>query len=160
SMGVWAGDWDGSGRPSIWVTNYENEYHALYRNSVLNNSTTFNFGTMTAGISAIGPTYVAFGTCFIDPDNQGWEGIAIANGHVIHYPAHDNLKQQPILFLNVARQTKQGTQRFFVDASSRGGSYFKDKHRGRGLALGDLDNNGRQDLIFVNQNEPVRILRN
>jgi len=159
-MGTWAADWDGSGRPSIWVTNYESEYHGLYRSQPRTNGISFTFSTMAAGLTVIGPNYVGFGTGFLDIDHDGWEDIAISNGHVIHFPAHDNLRQKPILFLNVQRETKKGPERFFVDATSRGGSYFQSNHRGRGLALGDLNNDGKTDLVFFNVDEPVKILRN
>ena len=160
-MGTWMADWDGCGRPSIWVTNYESEYHGLYRSLLLpNNRISFTFNTLAAGLTVIGPNFVGFGTGFLDVDHDGWEDIAITNGHVIHYPARDNLRQRPILFLNVQHDTKKGPERFFVDASSRGGSYFKSDHRGRGLAFGDLNNDGKTDLVFFNCDEPVRILRN
>ena len=160
SMGVDAADFDGSGRPSIFVTNYENEFHALYKSVLNKDRLSFTFNTPAAGLSIIGPNFVAFGTKFVDVDNDGWEDIVITNGHVVYFPPRENLKQRPILFMNTAYAEKNGTVRRYAEASGRGGSYFKEAHRGRGLAVGDLNNDGRQDLIFVFQNEPVRILRN
>lgn len=160
SMGVDAADFDGSGRPSIFVTNYENEFHALYKSVTTNNRLSFTFNTPAAGLSVIGPNYVGFGTKFIDIDNDGWEDIVISNGHVVKFPPRENLKQRPIIFMNMEYATKSGVARRYAEGASRGGSYFNDNHRGRGMAVGDLDNDGRQDLVFVSQNEPVRILRN
>jgi hypothetical protein len=148
SMGVDAADYDGSGRPSLWVTNYENELHALYRNY---GRAHFLFATQTAGIAAIGRTYVGFGTAFLDLDNDGWEDLVIANGHVIRHAA--NLRQKPILLGNRG-------DGHFDDISARGGSYFRATHLGRGLAAGDLDNDGRIDLVISHLNEPAALLRN
>lgn len=155
SMGVWAADFEGTGRPSIWVTNYENEYHALYRNTLVRGKTKFEFHSSGAGLTAIGPNYVGFGTAFIDADRDGWEDMVIANGHVIRHPPRDNLRQQPILFMN---QAKAGSRRF-IEAAKDGGSYFASVHRGRGLAVGDFDNDGASDLVLTHVNEPVAILR-
>lgn len=160
SMGVDAADFDGCGRPSIFVTNYESEYHALYRSVVINNRLSFTFSTPAAGLGVIGPNFVGFGTKFVDVDSDGWEDIVITNGHVVYYPPRDNLKQRPILFLNRPSESRSALTRCFADATHRGGSYFEGHHRGRGLAVGDLDNDGRPDLVLVNVHEPVRLLRN
>lgn len=153
SMGVDAADYDGSGRPSFWVTNYEGELHALYRNMKQGGRHFFVFATNLAGIAAIGQQYVGFGTRFLDIDNDGWEDIFIANGHVIRHPFPAPLAQKPVLFLN------QGKGKF-RDITSQEGSYFRTGHRGRGLAVGDLDNDGLPDVIVSHVQEPVAILRN
>ncbi|MFL5341709.1 MAG: CRTAC1 family protein [Gemmataceae bacterium] len=160
SMGADAADFDGGGRPAVWVTNYENEFNALYRNQIFNGRLAFTFQTPAAGLTALGPNFVGFGTKFVDIDNDGWEDLVISNGHVIHFPPRNNLRQRPIIFMNLEQETQGGAQRRFADGSFRGGDYFQKEHRGRGLAVGDLDNDGRQDLVFVAVNEPVRILRN
>jgi hypothetical protein len=150
SMGVDAADYDGSGFPSLWVTNYENELHALYRN--LGNGL-FVFSTTSSGIAAIGRSYVGFGTGFLDIDNDGWEDLVIANGHVIRHPTAAGLRQRPVLLRNLGN-------RRFTDITPEGGPYFQGTHRGRGVALGDLDNDGRVDLVISHVNEPVAVLRN
>ena len=160
SMGVDAADFDGCGRPSIFVANYESEYHALYKSVVINNRLSFTFSTPAAGLGVIGPNFVGFGTRFVDVDSDGWEDLLISNGHVVYHPPRDNLKQRAILFLNRPSEGRGALQRVFADANHRGGSYFEESHRGRGLAVGDLDNDGRLDLVFVPVNEPVRILKN
>jgi hypothetical protein len=153
SMGVDAGDYDGSGRASIWVTNYQSDPHALYRNL---GGERFDFRSRTAGIGAIGTSLVGFGTAFTDVDGDGWEDIVFVNGHVLRFPAGSTLRQKPVIFHNTA--VPGG--RFFQDASARGGAYFQTPAIARGLAVGDLDNDGRPDLVATHTNGPVAVLRN
>jgi hypothetical protein len=148
SMGVDAADYDGRGFPSLWVTNYENEMHALYRNR---GDGFFVFSTQSSGIAAIGRSYVGFGTGFLDFDQDGWEDLVIANGHVVRHAP--NLLQRPVLLRNL------GNGRF-TNITAQGGSYFREGHRARGLAVGDLDNDGRPDLVISQVNEPIVLLRN
>ncbi len=150
SMGADVGDYDGSGLSALFVTNYENEMHALYRNL---GKGQFVFATAPAGIAAIGQRYVGFGTSFLDFDNDGWLDLAISNGHVIRHPRSAGLRQQPVLFHN------QGQGKFRA-VTATGGPYFRAEHRGRGLAVGDLDNDGWPDLVLSHVNEPVALLRN
>ena len=151
SMGVTIADYDQSGKPSIFVANYENQLHSLFRNG---GREFFQYSTSTAGISALGQKFVGFGTSFVDLDHHGRQDLIIANGHVIRHPTGDaTLKQTPVLLRNV------GAGRF-KNASRRGGSYFEEKHSARGLAIGDLDNDGRIDVVISNVNHPVTVLRN
>ncbi|HSQ54301.1 MAG TPA: CRTAC1 family protein [Gemmata sp.] len=154
SMGVDAGDPEHSGRPSLWVTNYENELHALYRNDCQAGRLLFQFRTSAAGIAAIGQRYVGWGTNFLDADRDGWEDIFVTNGHAIRFPTgkDSSRKQFPVLLLN------QGEGRF-RDASRRIGEYAAAPRLGRGIGFGDLDNDGHTDLVISHMNEPVAILR-
>jgi hypothetical protein len=70
-------------KAAIWVTNYENEFHALYRNVSVPNRVHFVFATPASGIGAIGQKFVGWGTGFADFDRYGWEDLFIANGHAI-----------------------------------------------------------------------------
>jgi hypothetical protein len=154
SMGVDAGDYDGSGRASFLVTNYAGELHGLFRNLVApGGKRYFRYVTPASGIGVIGQTFVGWGTAFFDLTNRGREDLVISHGHVIRHPGKFNLRQRPILFWN------QGDGRF-TEITSHGGSYFRKRHHGRGLAVGDLDNDGRPDLVISHLNEPVAILRN
>jgi hypothetical protein len=160
SMGVDAGDESGTGLPSIWVTNYEGELHALYRNVMTAEQhffgpvwrQNFQYSTEVAGIAAIGQEYVGFGTGFLDVDNDGWEDLVVINGHVIRYPVRSKRRQLPVLLRN------QGAGKF-VSITTQGGTYFRADHIGRGLAIGDLDNRGRPDLVVNHVNDPVAVLR-
>ena len=147
SMGVDAGDYDGSGRASLWVTNFESELPGLYRN---NGRAAFTFATQVSGISRIGRTFVGFGTGFLDVDNDGWEDLFISNGHVLR--RHPGRRQRPVLLRNLGGR--------FADVSRKEGDYFQQTHLGRGVAIGDLDNDGRSDLVISHLNEPVALLRN
>src|SRR6185312_12092410 len=102
SMGVDAADYDGSGRPSLLVTNYENELHALYRNECHGDRIVFQYASTTAGISSLGQNTVGWGSGFLDLDHHGWEDLFIATGHAIRYPAHggSDPRQRPILLRN------------------------------------------------------------
>jgi hypothetical protein len=153
SMGVDAADYDGCGRPSLWVTTFEHEWHALYHNRCQDERISFRYATHKAGIAALGSRYVGFGTGFIDLDNDGWEDLVIAHGHVRRHPKRHSLQQRAVLLRN------QGTGQF-TNMTVQGGPYFQVPHRGRGLAIGDLDNDGRLDLVISHLNEPVAVLRN
>jgi hypothetical protein len=150
SMGVDVGDYDRSGLPSLFVTNYENEMHALYRN--LGKDELFQFSTPAAGIAALGQGYVGWGTAFLDLDNDGWEDLVIVNGHVIRHPKGAGLRQAPVLLRNIGGK--------FRPITAQGGPYFQGRHIARGLAVGDLDNDGRPDVVISHVNEPVVLLRN
>ncbi|MFL5341282.1 MAG: CRTAC1 family protein [Gemmataceae bacterium] len=152
SMGLDAGDPAGVGQPWLWVTNYENELHALYKNQCTRDRTFFNFFTPAAGIAAIGQKYVGWGTGFVDLDHHGWEDLFIVNGHAIRRPTGAERRQKPVLLRN-----REGR---FKDVSARGGSYFQAPHLARGAALGDLDNDGNVDAVICHINEPVVVLRN
>ena len=154
SMGTDIGDFDGSGRASIWVTNFQGETHALYQNL---GKELFTHQSRPVGIAAIGMHLVAFGTTFLDADNDGWEDLAFVNGHVMARPIlGGTVKQKPVLL----RNTSRGPRRFFEDVSGRGGEFFRTPAVGRGLAVGDLDNDGWPDLVISNVNSPVAVLRN
>ena len=150
SMGVDVGDFNLDGRPDIWVANYERESFALYRNE---GSCFFQHVSQSTGITAAGGLYVGWGTVLFDADRDGDEDIFSSNGHVIRHPANAPLRQKPLLFENLAGKR-------FVNAAPRAGDYLDSPHMGRGVAVGDLDDDGRLDLAVSHTNEPVAVLRN
>ncbi len=159
SMGLGASDFNGSGKPSIWVANYENELHALYRNDCTPNPAdrckdriVFTFYTPAAGLAVFGRQTVGWGTGFIDIDHRGWEDIFLITGHATRVPKTTPRAQYPILARNEGGK--------FKDITKQGGSYFGSKHVGRGAVQADFDNDGRVDIAVIHTNEPVAILRN
>lgn len=150
SMGIAVGDPFGAGRPSLLVTNYQHEVPALYRND---GGGHFTFASRSSGVTAVGLSFVGFGTTFADFDRDGREDIAIVNGHVIRHPQGTTIAQRPALARNAGRGR-------FVVVSDEGGTYFRAAHHGRGLAGGDLDDDGAVDLVVSHVDEPVAVLRN
>jgi hypothetical protein len=153
SMGVDAADYNGCGRPSLWVTTFERQRHALYQNDFGPAGLFFQYATWKSGIGGLGPNYVGFGTAFVDIDLDGWEDLVVTNGHVRRHPTRCPLAQRPVLLRNTGQSR-------FINITNQGGSYFQEAHIGRGLAVGDLDNDGRPDLVISHQNVPVALLRN
>ncbi len=148
SMGVDLCDFNGDLRPDIWAANYERESFALYRNE---GRGLFLHVSRSTGITALGGLFVGFGTKFTDADGDGDMDVVVANGHVIKYPKFTNRKQKPLLLI------KEGAR--FIVGRQATDNYFEQLHEGRGLALGDLDNDGRPDIVISNTNEPVACLR-
>jgi hypothetical protein len=152
-MGVTAGDFDGDGRLDIFKTNFADDTHTLYRNMGRNN---FDDATIAAGL-AVNTKYLGWGTTFLDIDNDGWKDLIVANGHV--YPevgdAHtgEKFKQPRLLYWN------RGDGQFF-DLSSASGPGITAEHSSRGLAAGDLDNDGRLEIVVVNMGESPSLLKN
>lgn len=153
SMGIAVGDFDQSGKPSILVTNYENELPALYQNRSSPGQPRFTFASLSAGIgAAAGSRQVSWGTGFLDFDLDGREDLLIVNGHAIRFPAKTDRRQKPRLLHN-----QKGT---FKAVDSSGWAYLDEGRNARGAAFGDLDNDGKADAVVSHINEPVAILRN
>lgn len=149
SMGVSVLDFKNDSKPDLWVTNFENDSFALYRNE---GQGTFTHASGAAGIYSIGSSYVGWGTITDDLDNDGSEEIVVTNGHVLLYPRSGETTQFPFVL-----KQKDGT---FKKLSFDDSGYFGQRHHGRGLFKSDFDNDGDWDLGFCNVNQPFRLLRN
>lgn len=149
SMGLDIGDFNNDGLPDLWVANYERESLALYRND---GDCQFLHVSRSTGVTAVGSLFVSFGTLFLDFDRDGDEDIFVTNGHVVRFPVNAPLKELPLLFENRGGR--------FVNVAPAAGPYLSEPHLGRGVAGGDLDNDGDIDLVLSPINEPTAILLN
>jgi hypothetical protein len=154
SMGLAVGDYNHTGRPSMYITNFSDEYSLLFRNDSDWNFTDVSY---KAGVAVPSLPYVKWGAAFVDLDNDGWLDIIAASGHV--YPQVDTLpsgaryREPKILQMN----QKDGT---FCDASAQGGAALRVPQVSRGLAVGDLFNDGNMDVVINNLDGVPVVLKN
>jgi hypothetical protein len=153
SMGIAAGDMTHDGRIDIYNTTFSDDYKPLYHNDGDANFTDISYHM---GIAEQTVPFLGWGTAFFDYDNDGWLDLLEANGHV--YPKVDELpwgttyKQRPLLFHNTAGKLE------IVPAVE--GTGLAKLGIGRGLATGDLFNNGRLDAVINNMEAPPTLLKN
>ena len=149
-MGVACGDLDGDGRPDLAVTNFYNESTTFFQN--LGNGV---FADHTGVIGLAAPTryMLGFGIAMTDVNNDGRIDIFTANGHVFDRRPRYPFAMTAQLLLGVAGGR-------VADVSDRAGPPFQVEHLGRGLAAGDLDNDGRVDFLMIAQNEPLVYFHN
>lgn len=150
SMGLEAGDFNGDGRPDLWVTNYEQESMALYRAHA---GGFYQHVSQPLGIAGIGSTYVGWGIHLSDFDGDGDEDVFIATGHAIRHSKSAPRFQRPVLLENL-------DGRKFVNVAAAAGEYFTNGHLGRGVSGCDVDNDGRCDVIVSQLHEPAVLLEN
>jgi len=152
-MGVEAGDINGTGRPALFVTNFQHKPNVLFLNK---GNLVFQEWSNPSGLGAPSLQRLGFGTVFIDADLDGNLDIAVANGHIDRTApilVGDSFGQQAQFFQG------KGDGRF-SDVSDRAGAYFRQLLVGRGLAWADYDNDGRPDLAFSHNSGPIALLHN
>jgi hypothetical protein len=152
-MGVDFADYNNDGWPDLVVTDLANQRYALYQN---NGDGSFNYSSFSTGFANMTMLHSGWGVRFFDYDNDGWKDLLVAQGHDIdtiqlNYP---NLRyREPLLLM---RNTGHG----FVDVSADSGKVFQEAWVGRGMAIGDLDNDGRIDVVVTTNDGPAYILHN
>jgi hypothetical protein len=154
SMGIDAADYDRDGDEDLFVTNLDNEGNTLYRNL---GKGLFEDRTAEAGLFKLG--FTGFGSRFVDYDNDGWLDLVVVNGAVRHIASQVRAGDPyPLRQRNQLFRSDRG--RRFVDVSETVGAAFAPLYVGRGLATGDIDNDGDVDLAIFNNSGPLRILLN
>jgi len=153
NMGIALGDYLHTGLMSLLISHFDNEYAALYRN---NGNMNFADVSFASGIARGTTGYVGWGDAFVDFDNNGWEDFFLVNGHV--YPQVDTLnsrlryREPKLLFLN----ERNGA---FKEISRVTGSAIQVPQASRGMAVGDLFNDGKLEAVVENLEGSPMILK-
>jgi hypothetical protein len=151
-MGIAVADYDGDGFLDIAKTNFSGDLTSLYHND---DGKFFTDISREAGLGK--RQLLGWGTAFVDVDDDGWRDLVIANGHV--YPEvegkslGDTYLQPTVLFHN------EGAGKF-RDVTGEAGPGFQTPRSARGLAFGDLDGDGRPEIVLVNMNATPSVLKN
>ncbi len=149
-MGVACGDLEGDGRPDLAVTNFFGESTSLFHNE---GGGLFLDRSMASGLGVASRYRLGFGAAFLDTRNLGRLDLATANGHVV-----DNRPTAP--FAMPAQLLLGSDNGRFIDATNSAGPLWSIPRVARGLAVGDLDNDGRLDLVIVAQDGPLVFAHN
>jgi hypothetical protein len=148
SMGVAIGDYDHDGRFDIFITNFVDDYDTLYHNDGRNFFTDVSY---KANVAAVSMPLVRWGTKFFDYDNDGWVDLFVACGQV--YPQLEHYRQRKLLHHNNRNST-------FTEVAAQSGSPLMEERAGRGVAFGDIDNDGDIDMVINDLDGPPQVLRN
>jgi enediyne biosynthesis protein E4 len=152
-MGVDFADYNNDGLPDIVVTDLANQRYALYQNA---GDGSFTYATSATGLGQMTVSHSGWGVRLFDYDNDGWKDLLIAQGHDLDtieltYP---NLRyREPMLLA-------RNTGKTFIDVSEQSGDVFRRPWVARGMAIGDLDNDGRLDAVVTTNDGPLHILHN
>lgn len=153
NMGIAAGDCDGNGTTDLFVTTFYNDTNTLFANS---GGLQFEDATRRTRAGFGSRQGLGFGTLFFDADNDGWLDLFVANGHVddrSRMKAPEPYRMRPLLYRNEGAGT-------FRELAGSAGAYFRSEWVGRGVAAGDLDGDGRLDLVVSHQQAPSVVIRN
>jgi hypothetical protein len=151
-MGVGFEDYDNDGWPDVFIDNLAGQKYALYRNR----KGLFEYASGPAGIGGITLRHSGWGAGFMDYDNDGWKDLFVAQGHVL-----DTIERsQPSVHYREPLLMMRNVNGKFEDVSSRCGPAFRAPLAARGVAIGDLDNDGFLDIAINVLDGNAMILRN
>jgi hypothetical protein len=156
SMGIDAGDFDNDGDEDLFITELTGQGDDLYVND---GTGAFEDRSARAGIRLASLPFTGFGAGWFDFDNDGWLDLMTVNGAVtqnIEALARNepfSLQQRRQVFRNLGNG-------LFTDVTKQAGSVFEISEVGRGLAFGDIDNDGDEDVLVGNDSGPPRLLVN
>jgi hypothetical protein len=153
-MGVSATDYDGDGFLDLFVTTFQKEPSSLYRND---GHGSFINAAFPSGVAAATTRFVGFGTQFADFDNDGWDDVAITNGHPQQLIEKADTTTSYAQASQLLRNTGDGR---FQEVTGSAGEPFQRPVVGRALCTGDLDNDGDQDLVIEDLEGAPLLLRN
>jgi hypothetical protein len=159
-MGVAVGDYNNDGRVDFYITNFSDDSNTLYRND---GDANFTDVTFQANLGEPTIPFLGWGTSFIDYDNDGWKDILVVNGHI--YPQVDNFQwgtsyaQQMVLFRNM-RPNEKTDEIAFQRVGAAPNTALANTYTARGLAICDLDGDGKPDVVVNNLDAGPAILRN
>jgi len=153
-MGVDAGDFDQDGLQDLVVANIDTQTTSLYRNI---GQEMFDDANLKTGVGQVTRMLSGWGLRFFDYDNDGWPDLILSHGHPDDAVETRNAGigyRQPILLLHNFAGTKM------ENVSAKAGPAFSQRYSSRGLAVGDLNNDGYPDVVFTENGGPVHILMN
>lgn len=152
-MGVDFADYNNDTWPDLIITDLANDKYALYKNS---GDGSFSYASYTSGLAHESILHSGWGVRFLDFDNDGWKDLLIAQGHVLDTIEVNNpglhYKEAPVLLRNTGQK--------FEGVVAPSGSVFNQLWAGRGLAIGDINNDGHMDAVITTNNGPAYVLRN
>lgn len=153
NMGIAAGDHDASGTIDLLITHFYADTTTLYSNL---GDLLFTDATRASRLGAPSRNRLGWGAAFCDFDNNGWLDLIVANGHIDDrtWMQHGEPYQ---MRAQIFRNDERGS---FSDVSDWCGPYFQKEWLGRGLAVGDLDRDGKMDAVISNQLAPSYLLQN
>ena len=152
-MGIDLADYNNDGWPDLVITDLANQRYALYRNL---GDGTFDYASISSGLGAMSMLHSGWSLRFIDYDNDGWKDLLIAQGHDL-----DTIEKSfPQLHYREPMMLVRNTGKKFVDISGISSDIFHDAWVGRGMAIGDINNDGRIDAVVSTNGGPLHVLLN